>query len=46
MHLKIVVYGLINGFDGWLNGVTDDISYTFGRFFDIHEVVRFIVAVK
>ncbi len=30
MHFKIVVEGLINGFDVWLDGVADDISYPLG----------------
>ena len=46
MHLKIVVKGLVNGFDARLNGVADDIRYTFGRFFDILEIERFIITVQ
>ncbi len=29
MHLKIVVEGLVYGFDDRLDGMTDDISYAF-----------------
>ena len=46
MHLKIVVEGLVYGFDARLYGMTDDICYTFGRFFDILKVERLVVAAK
>ena len=28
IHFKIVVEGLVNGFDTWLDSMTDDISYS------------------
>lgn len=46
MHFKIVVEGLVNGFDVGLYGVADDISYTFGRLLNGHKVKRLAVAVE
>lgn len=43
---QVVVECLVNGFDVGLYGITDDISYTFGRFFDGLKVQRFIIAVQ
>lgn len=46
MHLKIVVEGLVNGFDALLYRMADDVRYALGRFIDGLEVQRFIITVQ
>ena len=46
MHLKIVVEGLVYGFDALLYRMADDVRYAFGRFIDGLKVQRFIIAVQ
>ena len=43
---QVVVEGLVNGFNGWLDGVADNIRYALGRFIDVFKVERLVVDVK
>ena len=43
---QVVVEGLVNGFDGWLDRMTNDICYTFCCFLYILEIERLFIAVK
>ena len=46
MHFKIVVEGLVYGFDVRLDGVADDIRYALGRLLNGHKVKRLVIAVE
>lgn len=46
VFLKIVVEGLVNGFNVGLYRMTDDIRYALGRFFDVLKVQWLVVTVE